>query len=174
MKKVNFLFILSITIITTGCLQAPTDNVKSPQFKDIKLPQFQGLITTEDKVWIYNETVNSEDILRTIFKDINSNFWNKSFDIVRSHNLNYPYNYYPLVDHIGIELINFTSLYNNITLGPQQWAIVVPAIIQNAEWRIGSDGYIEQIYPNNSNIWYDASYIWYLMDQDNGIIRVIT
>jgi len=158
---------LLIGIGLSGCVQQSPNKPSYPSLPDT--------IRFEDIVWTANNSIATEPELRDLFNFYGLQFWETSLDFLRSHGLYYPGNYTPLLGHMGVNLIELTSVNPQNTSqkwGPPQWTIVIPAIKENAEWRIGNDGIIEEKLPSEDT-WRDAAHIWFLTEQQNGTVRVI-
>lgn len=153
----------------SGCLQQFPTNANHPSSPDA--------IRYEDVVWVANHSIANESDVRNLFDLYGMQFWNVTFNFLRSHNLFVSYlgNYKPLFDQMGIKFTNLTSvnpLNTSQKWGPSQWIVDVPATMGNLSWRIGNDGYIEEKH-EPENRWYDVGYVWFLIEQQNGTVRVI-
>lgn len=161
-------------------------------------PPQPSVISFEEVVWRADKTIATEADVKNLFSTSGQTFWNEASDTVQlRHGSLTPSDTTPLFDQMSINATDLISVKGTERWGPEQWIVVVPAVTQNASWRIGEDGYIEErsmeceggvhaeplgaapteggesAACNLVEVWRDVGYVWFLIDQENGVVRVI-
>jgi len=196
MKSKYLILVLVVAVLVIGgyFFMGPTKFSR----KAISPPQ-PSVISFEGVVWRTDKTIATESDVKNLFSTSGQTFWDEASDTVQlRHGLLTPSDTTPLFDQMGINTIDLISVKDTERWGPEQWIVGVPAITQNASWRVGEDGYIEESSMECEGggvpaeplgaasaegeesaacilveVWRDVGYIWFLIDQQSGVVRVI-
>jgi len=175
MNKCGLAILFVFVIIASGCIQQSTP-------EQAISPAQPSVITFEKVVWSANQSITTKAEVQSLLNSHGLEIWTAG---VNALDASASKTYAPLLEQTFIE---------QSTLPNKPWMVAIPAITKGAEWRIGTDGYIEEknmecrseegagfaaIDANRScpvaltAVWKDVGYTWFLIEQSDGTVKVI-